>query len=230
MSENLNSDMNPELKKYIPFVKAIARMFGEHCEVLLHDAGNLEHSIAMIENGHVTGRKIGSPMTDLGLYFLQSDLFSETEFVANYQTESKDGKKLKSTSIFLRNEKGEIIGFLCMNYDISHYSEMGKWINDFCQINSNFESESEEEKEETFTDTLDDLFDRVFSQTLKKVAVPVEKMQKEDKMQIVRILHKRGVFLVNGTIDEVASRLNVSRYTVYNYLAEIKKDKKKKVI
>ena len=31
--------------------------------------------MVMIKNGHVTGRKVGGPMTDLGLYFLNSDLF-----------------------------------------------------------------------------------------------------------------------------------------------------------
>jgi len=97
--------INPILLKFVPVVKGIAKTFGKDCEVLLHDANNLESSIIMIENGHVTGRKAESPMTDLGLYFLKSDLFKDTEFIANYQTESKDEKKLKSTSIFIRDEK-----------------------------------------------------------------------------------------------------------------------------
>ena len=72
--------------------KGIAKTFGEDCEVVVQDTINLENSVVVIENGHVTGRKVGSPMTDLGLYFLQSDLFKDTDFVANYQTESKDGR------------------------------------------------------------------------------------------------------------------------------------------
>ena len=91
--------------------------------------------------------------------------------------------------------------------------------------------ENPAEKEEAFTRTLDDLFDRVFTQALRSVAIPIEKMQKKDKLLLVEMLHKRGVFLVNGTIDEVAKRINVSKYTIYNYLAEIKKSGKgKKVV
>jgi len=225
------SDINPELLPYVPFVKAIAAMFGENCEVLLHDVSKLEHSIVMIENGHVTGRKVGSPMTDLGLYFLQSDQFKNTTFLANYQSETKSGDKLKSTSIFLRNEKKEIIGFLCINYDFSHLANLGQKIADFCRVNSNIQEENGNRNEdEVFPDSLDELFNRVFDQMLKKIGIPVEKMKKADKINLVRMLNKRGIFLITGAIDEVARRINVTRYTIYNYLAEIKSWNSKEVM
>ena len=64
-------------------------------------------------------------MTDLGLYFLTSDLFHDTDYVANYRTESKDGKKLKSTTIFIRDENKKIIGFLFRHsYEISNRSAL----------------------------------------------------------------------------------------------------------
>jgi len=33
-------------------------------------------------------------------------------------------------------------------------------------------------------------------------------------------LDKKGVFLVKGSVEQVASVLGVSRYTIYNYLEE----------
>jgi predicted transcriptional regulator YheO len=224
--------INPILLSFTPIVKAIAKTFGKDCEVLLHDANNLENSIVVIENGHVTGRKVGSPMTDLGLYFLKSDLFKDTEFIANYQTESKDGKKLKSTSIFIRDNKKKIVGFLCINYALDHLIEIRRKIDDFCAVNKDVDKNifNNEEKEEIFTDNLDDLLERVFIKAREKVGKPIEKMQKDDKLEIVRYLQKKGVFLVKGNIDKIAKKLNVSRYTVYNYLSEIKPDNNIKLI
>ena len=224
--------INPILLSFTPIVKAIAKTFGKDCEVLLHDANNLENSIVVIENGHVTGRKVGSPMTDLGLYFLKSDLFKDTEFIANYQTESKDGKKLKSTSIFIRDNKKKIVGFLCINYALDHLTEIRRKIDDFCAVNKDADKNifNNEEKEEIFTDNLDDLLERVFIKAREKVGKPIEKMQKDDKLEIVRYLQKKGVFLVKGNIDKIANKLNVSRYTVYNYLSEIKPDNNIKLI
>ncbi|MBE3114904.1 MAG: helix-turn-helix domain-containing protein, partial [Actinobacteria bacterium] len=43
-------------------------------------------------------------------------------------------------------------------------------------------------------------------------------------------LQKKGIFLVKGNIDKIANKLNVSRYTIYNYLSEIKPDKDIKII
>ena len=224
--------INPILLSFTPIVKAIAKTFGKDCEVLLHDANNLENSIVVIENGHVTGRKVGSPMTDLGLYFLKSDLFKDTEFIANYQTESKDGKKLKSTSIFIRDNKKKIVGFLCINYALDHLTEIRRKIDDFCAVNKDADKNifNNEEKEEIFTDNLDDLLERVFIKAREKVGKPIEKMQKDDKLEIVRYLQKKGVFLVKGNIDKIAKKLNVSRYTIYNYLSEIKPENDIKLI
>ena len=212
------------LENYSMIVKAIAKTFGENCEVILHDVSDLEHSIIMIENGHLTGRKIGSTMTDMGLYFLKSDLFRDTEFVANYQTESKDKKKLKSTSIFIRDEEKAIIGFLCINYAVDYLLETRKKIDDFCAINKDAYNINlkKEINGEIFSDNINDLLDGLFKRAHEKVGVAIEKMKKNEKMEIVKLLNKKGVFLVKGNIDKIAEKLNVSRYTIYNYLAELK--------
>ena len=224
--------INPILLSFASVVKGIAKMFGTDCEVLLHDISNLENSIIMIENGHVTGRKVGSPMTDLGLYFLQSDLFEDSDFIANYQTENKYGKKLKSTTIFIKNDKKKIIGFLCINYALDHLTEIRKKIDDFCEVNKGVDKNvfNDKENKEFFADNLDGLLEKVFTKAQEKLGKPIEKMQKDDKLEVVRYLQKKGVFLIKGNIDKIANKLNVSRYTIYNYLSEIKPEKNIKLI
>ena len=220
--------MHPLLEKYVPIVNAVARTFGDDCEVLLHDIKDLKHSVVAIEHGHVTGRSVGAPLTDLGLYFLQSDIFRDTQFVANYYTESADGRKLKSTSIFIRDENGKIIGFLCINYAVDGLQAVARKIQDFCEMQKDIDKLSgdwENGEEETFTGTLEVLLDKMFDRALKHTGKSVGKMQKEDKIEVVRFLERRGVFLVSGTVEEVGKRLNVSRFTIYNYLTTIKKKK-----
>jgi predicted transcriptional regulator YheO len=220
-----NKKINPLLKNLIPVAKAIAKTFGKNCEVLLHDISDIEHSVVSIENGHVTGRKPGAPLTDLGLYFLNSDFFNDTDFIANYQTESKDGKKLKSTSIFIRNKNREIIGFLCINFNMEPLMNVSREIDEFCHLKNNIKENIaflREEKEETFSDSLDELMERCFSKAQQKIGKDINKMQKDEKIEMVRYLQKHGIFLVKDAIDRIAEKLNVSRFTIYNYLAEIK--------
>ncbi len=46
-------------------------------------------------------------------------------------------------------------------------------------------------------------------------------MMREQRIQVVRDLERRGIFLIKGAVDEVARLLGVSRYTVYNYRKEV---------
>ncbi len=221
----IDKKINPLLVNLIPVAKGIARAFGKNCEVLLHDVSDLEQSVVLIENGYITGRKIGAPMTDLGLYFLTSDLFNDINYVANYQTESKDGKKLKSTTIFIRDNKRKIVGFLCINFNLEPLLGVAREIEDFCHIKNNFHEKEnfiQEEKEETFSESLDELMERLFTKAQQKIGKNPNKMQKEDKIEMVRYLQKHGIFLVKDAVERIAEKLNVSRFTIYNYLAEIK--------
>lgn len=217
--------MNPFLKDFIPVAKGIARTFGKNCEVILHDIQDLEHSIVLIENGHVTGRKVGGPMTDLGLYFLTSDLFNDIDYVSNYKTESKDGKRLKSTTIFIRDNNKKIVGFLCINFNLESIVNIAKEIDEFCNVENNLnnvENIIKGEKEESFSHSLDELMEQLFFKAQQRIGKEINKMQKEDKIEMVRFLQKHGIFLVKDAIDRLAEKLNVSRFTIYNYLAEIK--------
>ena len=60
----------PLLAGYINVVKGLGTILGRDCEVLLHDVSHPESSIIACENGHVSGRAVGSPMTDFGLIML----------------------------------------------------------------------------------------------------------------------------------------------------------------
>ena len=50
-------------------------------------------------------------------------------------------------------------------------------------------------------------------------------LTKDEKVQIVNKLDRQGAFLIKGAIDYVAKVLCVSRYTIYNYLDEIRVEK-----
>ena len=50
-------------------------------------------------------------------------------------------------------------------------------------------------------------------------------MKKEDKLTVVRKAEEKGAFLIKGAINQIAQAISVSRYTIYNYLEELKSRK-----
>ena len=58
--ENSMEKVENESAFFESLMKGIVALFGSKCEVVLHDlTGSYESTVVMIENGHVTGRKIG---------------------------------------------------------------------------------------------------------------------------------------------------------------------------
>ena len=57
---------------YTRLAHGLAVQFGSNCEVVVHDlqGKDIEHSIIAIENGHVTGRRIGDGPSQIVLEYL----------------------------------------------------------------------------------------------------------------------------------------------------------------
>lgn len=96
-------------------VSALGQTFGKYCEIVVHDFSSPERSIIAIE-GDLTGREVGDTLDALGFQLLKTHPASD---LLNYRTKTKEGKELRSSSVFLRDEKGQIFGALCVNIDVS---------------------------------------------------------------------------------------------------------------
>jgi len=208
------------LSKYFPFVDAIAGTFGKNCEVVLHDLTHPENSIIKIANGHVTGREAGSPITDLALSFIVKNNF-KTDSLVGYRSKTRKGKELKCTTIFIRDEKGKLVGAMCINFDISSYTLVQKTIDDFIKISSPGFASNLNVKTEKFESTVDNVIDNLIEDAMKKINKSISHMEKADKVNMIRELKERGLFLIKGSAKRVAEEMNVSLPTVYKYLEQI---------
>ena len=93
--------------------RGIAGHFGSSCEVVIHELSerSADNSIVAIENGHVSGRKVGDGPSHVVLEQLgQTD--SDPEDHIGYLTRTPDGKILKSTSVYIRDEHGKVAAIL----------------------------------------------------------------------------------------------------------------------
>jgi hypothetical protein len=60
--------------------------------------------------------------------------------------------------------------------------------------------------------------DRMVAQVEEEVGGPLAELSRESKQRAVMLLDERGAFNLRRAVEEVADRLGVSRFTVYNYL------------
>lgn len=190
----------------------LVEMFGSKCEVAVHDFSNLEKSLIHLA-GTVTGREIGSPITDLVLEQLRSENVSD---FSNYKTTSNKGLVMKSSTVFLKDSQGEVIGALCINIDISLLIQIGGEIQDFISFNDG------EQSKESFHTDVHDVIESMIQQALRKYHKTPTLLDTEEKIEVVRELESKGAFLIKGATEYSASVLGVSKFTIYNYLQKIR--------
>ena len=100
---------------------AITEQFGDNSEVVVHDlkGGDAEHTIVAIENGHVSQRQLGDGPSRIVLETLQHKDAGAPGDMRGYLTKTRDGRILKSSTVFLKDQAGEVEGVFSINYDIT---------------------------------------------------------------------------------------------------------------
>ncbi len=207
MENNLTLDFLKRL------AKGIAQQFGNNCEVVVHDLSdnNVERSIVAIENGHVTNRKLGDGPSHVVLEALHGDRSNLKDHLS-YLTKTKDGKILKSSTIYVRDETGDAIGIFSINYDITSLLLMDN------ALKSLISTEKEEKEPEQITQNVNDLLDELIEQSVQLVGKPVPLMGKEDKIKAIQFLNNTGAFLITKSGDKVSKYFGISKYTLYSYI------------
>lgn len=203
-------------------LRMLGNAVGLHTEIVLHDLINPERSILAIANGHVTGRKVGGsvlggPRQDLGFTAVRRamDDYSSSDpiVVENYPTFAPDGRPLRSSTVVYRDRNGQPFASLCINSDLSGVAAAHAVLGGLLGLEGVPESSVDEPKD----------MEQLMAEILQ-VACPggVVGMKKPQKLEAVRQMQDRGIFIVKGGIEKAAAALGVTRYTIYNYLEQIR--------
>lgn len=206
--------MHPILKAYIPVANMIAQTFGKNCEVSIHDLTQPQSSVVYVANGTVTGRKEGQSFDHLIRQVLLSKKFKD-DCTVNYMFEAENGKRIKSSSALIRNLEGEVVGMLCINYDLTLSYLMKEEVMGFLPefINDEIPAEDDVPNQDVMT-IMNELIENIIR------SIDMNNLKRKDNIELIRFMDEKGVFLVKGAIDKVAERLGLSKVTIYSYLDE----------
>ena len=211
------------MNKHDPFefarrlVKALAAQFGSTCEVVLHDLTkeDPDHTIIAIENGYISGRSVGDGPSKIALEAIHGTEGTLTDRLC-YLTKTRDGKILKSSTVFIRDEKGRVIGILAINNDITLTVACEHALHSY---NTSLQSTKEPEPIST---NVSDLLDSLIDQSIRMVGKPAALMDKGEKVRAIRFLNDSGAFLITKSGPKVCQIFGISKYTLYSYLDEAK--------
>ncbi|MGM0884015.1 MAG: helix-turn-helix transcriptional regulator [Bacillota bacterium] len=205
------------LESFIPIAKSTAKMFGPNCEVVIHDLTNPQASVMFTVNNHVTGREIGQSFDHLVKTVLQSEDFKE-DYLAGYTFVTEDKRTIRSSTSLIRDSKQKVIGAFCINFDVEALNQMQQFMNTF--LSTQVEVQENEIKSDDDIENVEGIVDQLIQQIIQNSVHPV--MKRHEKIELIRFMDEKGIFLMKGSVEKVASLLGISKVTVYSYLDEIK--------
>jgi predicted transcriptional regulator YheO len=199
-------------KEFIDFLinlgSAIAEMFGSNCEVVINDLDNEEHAVLAIFNGHVTGREVGSPLIEDGRERVKN--YADGYYI-NYRKPIKN-RFIKSSTIEVTFNKRRFA--FCINYDCTALFDLELKLKEFLTLTS--------PSDEEIDFSSDDVIANSIHEGIVKIGKPIHLLNKSDRLKIIEMLNEKGILKMQKSVPKVASYLGISRFTVYNYLKELK--------
>lgn len=189
----------------------IVRTLGPHCEVVVHDITDIEHSIAFIA-GDVTRRTTGGGPTDLLLEKLRNQEYDD---LFNYRTFTDDGKTLRSSSLFLRDGNGQPMGVVCINVDVSAFAAFQRTLQQLMAVD-----EPPSPMSESFAEDVEETVRIMVAELTAEFGKPLNDLNRTERIRLIGRLDQKGAFQMKRAVPLVAAQLGVSRFTVYTYLQE----------
>ena len=197
------------MRHTLDFLKQLAHglaiQFGSSCEIAIHDlkTKDLERSIVYIENGQT-----GDGPSGIVLETLQSDP-STIHDKLSYLTKTEDGRILKSSTFYIRDDDGSVSYIFSLNYDITAFTAASTAIQSLIATKDKL-PDLTGDSPRRITHNVNELLDLLIEQAVAKVGKPVAMMNKDDKVAVVQYLDHAGAFLITKSGDKVSSYLGIS--------------------
>ena len=224
-------------RHYIGLVKFLGAALGPDYEVILYKINDEETTVLAIANGQ-TEQQAGTviPTNDFKIteHFNQK-LSPERNkhYTANYTSTSAQGKKIRSSSLLIKNSQSKLVGVLRLNFNDARFLALSQQILSLCHPDALLSAMRFEQVDEAYfnqhrndysykREDITQITQAIIHKTIEQ-QTGNHPISKNEKMATIAHLNEQGVFLVKGSVAFVAKQLRLSEASVYRYIAELPK-------
>nr|WP_314266808.1 PAS domain-containing protein [uncultured Moellerella sp.] len=197
------------LRSYIPFIDCLGEFLGPYCEIVLHSFEDLHSSVIHIANGHITGRAIGAPVTNIALEKLSG--FKKSDSSWDVYFNSKSIRPFRSSSTLIVNLNEQPIGMICMNLALDMP------LNSMVELLGGTSNTRHESFSQDVNNLILDHLEPIKNTIYSNKNIP----SKNKNFEIIKELHDCGMFEFPAANKIVSTELGISSATIYKHLRKI---------
>lgn len=208
--------MKKGLLQYISVAKFLKDALGERYRVSLIDSDDLATEIAVGENGISGDREISSEDKGLLADILGSAEMKKRDYLCGFSGTANDTSDEKKSVFNIRDEFGEISGFLCITEQRGDLYMVREVLDQLLLPDGQSASGSEriaEEVNSLLRERIVEVWNR--HKSIHKT------MRKNEKIDFISELFEMGIFRVKGAASQVSEVTGISQASLYRYLSEV---------
>lgn len=197
------------LRRHAATAAAISTLLHPHAEVVLHD----------LETGRIAGIWNAFSGRRPGMESLVEDepqAAGDDGVYGPYEKIGADGRRLKSVTAVLRDEKEQAVGLLCINMDVSHFDAAAKML-------SAFAGTPAPRPPSLFAGDWREEINTALHEWLRGQGLALAALRRPERVALVATLDARGLFATRNAVDHLAGLIGASRASIYNYLADARR-------
>lgn len=212
------------IEQYKKVTKFLAACLGQEYDVILYEVSKENQELVkLIESNSMNKSSAKSLDT------MVKKLINEKEYLIQDST-IKQGGLLKSSkgecSIFYIKQGQDLLGVLCINHHGDKAKDTIARID--AEIKSYFSSIEPfslvaETENEYYVEDVAVVISNIIEPIIRDNNLLVTRLSYKEKMLLVDELKKQGIFLIKGSVSEVAIQLHSSEASIYRYLNSSKR-------
>ena len=212
-----------DFTSYTHLVGFLGGCFDSNTEIVLYSLDNIKSSIIAVHNGHISGKKIGDPLSSFAISKLKDKGKEGPPYYLNHISLSKDKTPLRSNTFFILDKAGKPRGVITISTDVAKYQKAADLLLALASMPNMENGNSNAIDLERLQSTPKDLImDIIYDVTSKKEIEP-SRLLPEEKLEVVRRLNNENFFLMKGAVNQIATILDSSEATIYRYLSKVNK-------
>jgi predicted transcriptional regulator YheO len=209
MAKPSRASLDQKFGAYYPIAEAIVGLLHPYAEVVLHDVAS--GRVVRIWNAF-SSRKAG----DFSHLEGAPDLFPDSAIIGPYEKALSKGGRTKSITATLSDSTGRNVGFFCINLDVSVIDTAASMLTAFA-------SPEVMRPEPIYRNDLQEHINYMVRDFLLSLNKTIELLDRRERALFVTKIDQAGLFQARNSVPLVAKAIGLSRASVYNILAGLKR-------
>lgn len=209
--------MEKDLLQYAALAKFLKDALGERYSVALVNADNLKQEWTVDDRSLVESSEETKAERELLVDILNSTELKKQDYICSFSKADGENAGWKNSVFYIRNEKGNVIAFLCIDEKETERVTVKEVLN---QMLGPETTEPDVNYSRHISDEVDAFMREHISEVWNRYKTQGKRMQKSDKLAFVNELMDNGFFRMKGAVVQISKVTGISIASIYRYLTE----------